>query len=812
MLSVPNHWCHVPGKPNSTDIDVWKNFTLPTEIGPDGLPRLSKCEMFVWNRGNQTKMKCNEWDYDRTNYDRTLPSEYNWVCDTEYNVANVFSTAGAGSTVGTIFLGIAVDKFGRKSTYFSTVFCFTFFSLTSLFVPGNITIFLVLQFMLGISMSLILISPGMIAMELMGKEHRAWVYSVTGMAFVCGNALLPLISYLLRSWFLLGLLTPLSSIFILVYYKFLPESPRWLLSMGRAEEALKIVEDIAKFNGKSIPSEDLRQVFKGILARNDDSNIQNARMWDLFSKRSLAIRTIILGIASSANYFMYGGLLLNVTNMAGNEFLNYFLLAIIELPVGYVAAYLANRFGRRWTKTFLFLLTAIIFSIASIFVSSSNWVVVAATMSANFILAINITIGGLHETELFPTPLRSTGSSLVATLANLLSFSVPYIVQYGKSYAMFPYVIFTVVSLIGTIISPLLPETLGCKLPETLKDADSFGRGHKFWSFVPHSSPVKNPIIAIGASVDPDGNPVIKTACFYCNAGAPRIVQINVRGNLIQKRQTLKYIFPDFLQNFHGYKIRCAVSSKIVYRIEIYLNKHGYWEGKQGPHTNLIQLCQQKMNFTYELFPSNGGGGSGVKWQNGTWTGSMADVLYGNAEFGMVTAQTLQRDELVSFSFPITYDWLTFATGHPKPIHTWKKPFWPFSINLWLCLISTMILVITVLYVLPKLLVKFTFVTPKFYSNQIWFVAGTILEQDIHLPHNLVLRTFVTFWLLFALVVTTAYRSQLVPSLAFPYVEKPPQTFDQLTASSSYRWGLYYLAGAAYAAFRSSTNPTYIKI
>ncbi|CAG7725904.1 unnamed protein product, partial [Allacma fusca] len=103
--------------------------------------------------------------------------------------------------------------------------------------------------------------------------------------------------------------------------------------------------------------------------------------------------------------------------------------------------------------------------------------------------------------------------------------------------------------------------------------------------------------IVVGASVDTGGNPVIKTAC----STLVRLVLFK--------------------------------SSKIVYRIEIYSKKHGYWEGKQGPHTNLIQLCQQKMNFTYELFPSIGGGGSGVKWQNGTWKGSMADVLYGNAEF-----------------------------------------------------------------------------------------------------------------------------------------------------------------------------------
>ena len=29
LVSVPDHWCHVPGRPNDTDLDTWKNLTLP---------------------------------------------------------------------------------------------------------------------------------------------------------------------------------------------------------------------------------------------------------------------------------------------------------------------------------------------------------------------------------------------------------------------------------------------------------------------------------------------------------------------------------------------------------------------------------------------------------------------------------------------------------------------------------------------------------------------------------------------------------------------------------------------------------------
>lgn len=39
--------------------------------------------------------------------------------------------------------------------------------------------------------------------------------------------------------------------------------------------------------------------------------------------------------------------------------------------------------------------------------------------------------------------------------------------------------------LIGMIVSAFLPETLNQKLPETIEDANRFGKGVRFWSLFP---------------------------------------------------------------------------------------------------------------------------------------------------------------------------------------------------------------------------------------------------------------------------------------------------------------------------------------
>lgn len=55
------------------------------------------------------------------------------------------------------------------------------------------------------------------------------------------------------------------------------------------------------------------------------------------------------------NSMTYYTLMLNISNMEGNPFMNFFWQSLVELPGYVVGKYLSDRYGRRWTQAFLFL-------------------------------------------------------------------------------------------------------------------------------------------------------------------------------------------------------------------------------------------------------------------------------------------------------------------------------------------------------------------------------------------------------------------------------------------------------------------------
>ena len=63
------------------------------------------------------------------------------------------------------------------------------------------------------------------------------------------------------------------------------------------------------------------------------------------------------------SFVIYQSITLHALNLFGNQFLNFFILAIIEIPAG-VGGMLCNRWGRRWTQV-IFYMMCFLFSVGA---------------------------------------------------------------------------------------------------------------------------------------------------------------------------------------------------------------------------------------------------------------------------------------------------------------------------------------------------------------------------------------------------------------------------------------------------------------
>ena len=79
------------------------------------------------------------------------------------------------------------------------------------------------------------------AVEFIGPKYTMLFGITIEIPFAIGELILGLQAYLIRDWFTLQLVAYVPLLLLLVVWFLIPESPRWLLTKGRTEEAIAII-------------------------------------------------------------------------------------------------------------------------------------------------------------------------------------------------------------------------------------------------------------------------------------------------------------------------------------------------------------------------------------------------------------------------------------------------------------------------------------------------------------------------------------------------------------------------------------------
>ena len=336
------------------------------------------------------------------------------------------SVTFVGMMVGSVLTGFLGDRYGRRFTYQANLLIFGLASLAAAFAP-DMTVLIALRFVIGVGLGAENVVGYSTLTEFVPAASRGrWlglmaVFVVTGLpiASLVGWLVIPTFGW--RAMFVIGGLGAL-----LVWYarKSLPESPRWLESVGRRREAealLLVIEREAAADGPlptpapaALPAEPMR-------------------LGALFAPPLLArmlvgcfclvvINTVLYGfVAWLPTFFVKQGL--SIAQSSG-----FALLMGLGAPVGSgIGALTADRWGRKPTIIGASLLAS---ALAIVYPAVSDPVLLTVV---GFALTIPIYVlvallFGIYIPELFPTEVRLRASGLCNTLGRGATVVTPFIV------------------------------------------------------------------------------------------------------------------------------------------------------------------------------------------------------------------------------------------------------------------------------------------------------------------------------------------------------------------------------------------------
>src|SRR5688572_23905670 len=160
----------------------------------------------------------------------------------------------AGAVSGALFFGWLTDRLGRKKLFFITLAVYLVATAATAF-SWNLWSFALFRFLTGAGIGGEYAAINSTIQELIPARVRGWTDLVINGSFWVGAALGALGSVVLLDpawidpeygWRLAFLIGALLAVVIFFMRLWLPESPRWLMTHGRAEEAERIVAGIER--------------------------------------------------------------------------------------------------------------------------------------------------------------------------------------------------------------------------------------------------------------------------------------------------------------------------------------------------------------------------------------------------------------------------------------------------------------------------------------------------------------------------------------------------------------------------------------
>ncbi|KAG8439201.1 hypothetical protein GDO86_005427 [Hymenochirus boettgeri] len=377
-----------------------------------------------------------------TDYDQEISFLGDWwnlVCEDDWKGPFATSIYFVGVLIGSFVSGQMSDRFGRKVVLFATMAVQTGFSIIQVF-SINWEMFTILFLIIGIGQISNYVAAFILGAEILGKSVRI-IYSTLGVCifYAIGYMLLPLFAYFIREWRMLLLALTAPGLLYIPLWWIIPESPRWLISQGRYQEAEDIVRTAASKNGITPPED----IFNATELLELKCSLHKSHTYlDLLRTRNICIITFLL------------------------------VLLWMIISMGLLIAWLLLRsFPRRYSTASTLILGGVVLLFINVVPQELSILSIVLVMMGKFGITSAYSIIYVYTAELYPTVVRNMGVGASSMASRIGSIFSPYFVYLGKCFNPFlPFILMGSITILIGIFSLFLPESYNMPLPDTIDE------------------------------------------------------------------------------------------------------------------------------------------------------------------------------------------------------------------------------------------------------------------------------------------------------------------------------------------------------
>ena len=392
------------------------------------------------------------WEYTEAQ-DYSVVTYFDLSCDENWKIYLVMSISFAGWAIGSMVFGWLADNYGRKKVLVSCYVTMLGSSLIGVFSP-NIESLIISRFFVGFYMAGVLLAVLAYSSELVGNKYRPATSIELMIVSSCAQCILPALALLFNNWRIL--LTACSAInfVIIITFKWVPESPRWLYKTGRVDKANKILEKIAKVNGRNVAAR---------LTTEESQNkvkASHSKVKTLLIDSSAVFQTLSQAYGWFAITLTLFGMSFASGDLGGSSmYLNFFFTSLIEIPGSLIAILICKRLGRKIAVIYPLFFGGTIITIVAI-LPSSGISKLGLGLFGKFLVSMSFDAMFTWSAELFPTSIRAFGLGVLQVSSRIGGGVSPWICKgVATMDTKAPFLIMGALTLSSSLLLCWLPET-----------------------------------------------------------------------------------------------------------------------------------------------------------------------------------------------------------------------------------------------------------------------------------------------------------------------------------------------------------------